>query len=184
MASAVIQAIGTISGNQPRMRRIIEKAAQTFLMGVPVSVEAATGSIIEWDGVTLAADIAGISKEPAKNRTTTGVEEYLSLPGGAAPNQPLGQKIARGAPYDDGRIQIEVALDDTMFLAQVGPAQTTAATDVGVNYGMTKDADNHWFVDKTKTGANAVCQVVKLDQADTTRGVWIVFLRAAQQLLA
>jgi len=184
LASAVIYAIGSQSGNQPRIRRIIEKNAQNFLMGVPVMIDAPTGAIKEWDGATTQAGIAGVSKEPASNLAATGVRQFLSMPGGPAPNQPLGQKIARGGPYNDGRIGFELADEDILFFAQVGPAQVTAANLVGGNFGMTKDGDGHWFVDTNKVAANqVVCQVVKLDQADTVRGVWIVFLPTAQQLM-
>lgn len=184
MASAIILGIGTQSGSQPRIRRIIEKNGQTFLMGVPVMIDNATGAVKEWDGVTTAAGIAGISKEPASNLTATGVRQFVTMPNNPVPYQPQAQAIVRGAPYNDGRIGFELADEDIMFFAQVGPAQVTANNLVGQNFGMTKDGDGHWFVDTGKVAANqVVCQVVKLDQADTVRGVWIVFLPSAQQLM-
>lgn len=184
MASAVIFANGAQSGSQPRIRRLPEKNAQTFIMGVPVMIDAATNSIKEWDGVTVAQGIAGVAKEPASNLTATGVKQFQALANNPVVNQPLAQKIVRGAPYNDGRIGFEMADTDIQFFAQVGPLQTQANVGaVGSQFGMTKDADGHWFVDTTKVGAAAVCQVVKLDTIDTVRGVWIVFLPTAQQLL-
>jgi hypothetical protein len=183
MASGVIFANGTQSGNQPRIRRLAEKAAQTFLMGVPVQFDPVAGGVKEWDGVTVAAGIAGVSKEPASNLAATGVKQFQVLANNPVPNQPLAQKIVRGAPYNDGRIGFELADSDIQFWAQVGPLQTQADVVVTGQYGMTKDADGHWYVDKTKVGAAAVCQVVRLDTIDAVRGVWIAFLPTAQQIL-
>lgn len=182
MASNPIYAIGTQSGNQPRIRRISERAAQTFLMGVPVQFDPVAGGMKEWDGVTIAGGIAGVAKEPASNLAATGIKQFQTLSNSPVPNQPLAQPIVRGAPYNDGRVGFEIADSDIMFLAQVGPAQTTLPTDLTTQVGMTKDGDGHWFVDKTKVGAQAVCQIVKLDQQDAVRGVWIAFLPAVQQI--
>lgn len=183
MASAVINAIGTQSGNQERMRRISEKAGQTFLMGVPVMFDNVAGGIKEWDGATVAGGIAGVSKEPASNLAATGVAQFQTLSNSPVPNQPLAQPIVRGAPYNDGRIELTLADTDIQYFGQVGPAQVTDPTMPTKQFGMTKDGDGHWFVDTAKVGGNAVVQIVKLDQFDTTRGVWFVFLPSAQQLL-
>lgn len=201
MASAEIHSIQSVSGNQPRIRRIIEELGQVFLSGVPVQVVAADGGVKEWD-TTLANAIAGFSKEPASNLAATppspltttigiggpaGAQGAKVLTFGAVPFEPSAVNIPRGAPLNDGRIGFEAADVDTVFYGQVGPAQTTVAGDVGKTYGMTKDTDNHWFVDKTKTGANAVVQIVKLDPNDlsaTPRGVYFIVLPAAAQIIA
>jgi hypothetical protein len=186
VASIEIHAISTVSGNQPRIRRIIEKAEQSFLPGTPVEIDSSTGAVIPWDGSTIAGKIAGTSKEQAANLTTTGVAQQVTQ--GSVPNQSAAANIQR--PYfNDGRTGIEIANPDSIFQAQVGPSQTTAATDVGTQYGLTKDADNHWYVDKTKAtpGTNTVLTVVKLDpndQSATPRGVYFTFLPAACQLFA
>jgi hypothetical protein len=186
MASSIIASVQTTSGNQPRMRRIIEKSGQTFLSGVPVEISAADGGIQEWAGTPATDSIAGFSKEFANNLSTTGVAKQIQQ--GTVPNQPNAQNIMR--PYfNDGTIGFEVADGDTVFLAQVGPAQTALVTDVGKHYGMTKDADGHWYVDKTKTtvGTNTVCTVVKLDpndQSATPRGVYITIDPANAQIVA
>jgi len=193
MASAEIHAVGTVSGNQARMRRIIEEASQTFLVGVPVQIAAGDGGLKEWDGTTLANAIAGFSKEAGNNLAALGVAPTAAVPSaqsltfGSVPFQTSAKNIGRPL-FNDGRIGFEVAEADNVFQGQINPTgQTLAATDVGKTYGMTKDSDGHWFVDKTKTGANAVVQIVKLDpgdQSSTPRGVYFVVLAAAAQLLA
>ena len=181
MATALIQELRTVSGNQPQMRRIIEKAAQTFKSGVPLMIDTGTGAMQEWDGTTIALGIAGVAKEFGANLANTGVAQQQTF--GSVPNEPNASNFSR--PYfNDGQTGFIVANDDTTFYAQVGPAQTTAVTDKGKQYGMTKDADGHWYVDKTKTtvGTNTVVVVQNLDPNDTTRGVWVKFIKAVQQL--
>lgn len=184
MASAIISPIGTTSGQQERLRRLAEKSAQTFLLGVPLMYDNVALGLKEWDGVTVAAGIIGISKEPASTLTATGVKQFQTLTNSPVPNQPLAQPIVRGAPYNDGRTEVAVANQDSQFFGQVGPAQTQASVIVTGQYGLTKDSDGHWYVDSTKTGANAVVVINKLDPIDTVRGVQFSFLPAAQQIVA
>lgn len=175
MASVVIRSIRTVSGNQPEQRRVKEKAAQTFKLGVPLSLDA--GSFAqEWNGVTTTGDIIGISVENGASLTTDGVPKQQGT-FGEVPNQPAAVNIARGAPLNDGRVGVDVSVLDTVFRGQVGPAQTAVQALVGDELGMTKDADGHWFVDTTKTlAADTVVRVVALDPDDTARGVHFVFL--------
>jgi hypothetical protein len=192
LASAEIHSVQTISGNQPRMRRIIEEAGQTFLPGTPVQVAAGDGGLKAWDGATVTRGIAGFSKEAGNNLAALGVIPTASVPGtqpsgGSVPFEASAQSITRPF-FRDGRSGFEVAVEDTVFLGQVGPSQTALATDVGVQYGMTIDADNHWFVDKTKStvGTNTVVTIIKLDpndQSATPRGVYFVVTTGAQQLI-
>ena len=195
MASALIQERGTVSGNQNRMSRINEDAAQTFLAGTPLMMNNATGALKAWDGVTITAGIAGIGKEFGANLTTAGVPLGTSQAPSNAPmvgggitfgsvqNESAASNLSR--PYfNDGKTGIVLAIPDNVFYGQVGPAQTTAQTDIGKQYGMTKDADNHWYVDKTKTGVSAVCVITALDNWDTTRGVLFTFLPGVSQLLS
>jgi hypothetical protein len=187
LASIEIHSIQSVSGNQPRIRRLGEKAGQVFLAGTPVIVDA-TGFLIAatsplTGGVTIS--LAGLSKEFGANLTTSGVAQQQTF--GSVPNEAAAVNISR--PYfNDGRSGVELAVVDTVFLAQVGPAQTALQTDIGVQYGMTKDTDNHWFVDKARNtpGTNTVCTIVKLDpndQSATPRGVYIVFLPAVVQII-
>lgn len=148
---------------------------------------AVDGGVKEWDGTTVVNALAGFSKEFASNLTATGVAKTLTF--GQVPFQASAVNIPRGAPLNDGRIGFEASDGDSVFQAQVGPAQTTAATDVGKHYGLTKDADGHWYVDKTKTtiGTNTMVTVVKLDpndQSATPRGVYVTIDPAGAQLTA
>jgi hypothetical protein len=182
MASAVMLEIQSTTQEQPPIDRSIEKAGQTFQMGVPLMVDQTSGGLQEWDGATVANGIAGVSKEFGANLTTTGVAKTISVAN--VPNQPLAVTIPHGAPANDGRSGYAVAVQSTIFYGQVGPAQTVLPTDVTKQYGMTKDTDGHWYVDKSKTGgAAAVVQIVKLDYWDTTRGVHFVFIPSAIQKL-
>jgi hypothetical protein len=188
LASIEIHSIQSVSGNQPRMRRLAEKAAQVYLAGTPVIVDA-TGFLIAatspLTGASGTPSLCGLSKEFGANLAVSGVPQQQTF--GSVPNEPAAVNISR--PYfNDGLSGVELAAQDTVFLAQVGPAQTALQTDIGVAYGMTRDTDNHWFVDKTRTGigTNAVCTIVKLDpndQSATPRGVYIVFLPGIVQIV-
>lgn len=182
MASAIMYGSRSQSGSQPGMRRIAEKASQTFLMGVPVNVDN-TGNLIEWDGATIAAAIAGISAEPARNRTTSGTPQVVSPLNFGVANQANAVNITL-PPFDDGRLNLYIADQDTIFYGQVGPAQLASSVVVGKQYGMTKDSDGHWYVDTAKVtgGTNTVCVVVGIDDFDT-RGVFFKFLPAAVEIV-
>ena len=196
MASALIQERGTVSGNQMRMQRIIEDAGQTFLAGTPLMINNVTGGLKAWDGVTIANGIAGISKEFGVNLATAGVSLGQTSGAGAIPPLAGGQTFGSvqnesGAVnfsrplFNDGRTGIVLAVTDTQFYGQVGSAQAAPSiTDIGKSFGLTKDADNHWFVDRTKVGGAAVLQIVGLDQWDTTRGVIFTFLPGIAQIIA
>jgi hypothetical protein len=194
LASAEIHSIQTVSGNQARMRRLPEEAGQTFLAGTPVQIAAGDGGLKAWDGVTTAFGVAGFSKEAGNNLAVLGTTPTAAVnpnpqPSfGAVPFEPLAKNITRPL-FIDGRQGFEVAVLDTVFLGQVGPAQSTVLTDVGKQYGLTLDTDGHWYVDKTKTGASAVVVINKLDPNDqnpigvTSRGVYFTVLPAAAQLV-
>jgi len=194
MASSEIHSVQSTSGNQPRIRRIIEEAGQTFLSGVPVQVASGDGGLKEWDGATVAFGIAGFSKEGGNNLgalgvlPTAAVTPLQTLTFGSVPFETSAKNIGRPL-FNDGRIGFEAADSDTVFLGQVGPAQTALASDVGKSYGMTKDGDNHWFVDKTKStvGTNTVVTIARLDpndQSATPRGVYFTVATASAQLVA
>jgi hypothetical protein len=192
MASAEIHSIQSVSGQQPRMRRLPEEALQTFLPGTPLQIAAGDGGMKAWDGVTVANGIAGFSKEFGNNLAVLGVTPTASvnptpqLGSAVVPNEPLALSITRPF-FRDGRTGFEVAVADTVFLGQVGPLQTTLASDVGKQFGLTLDADGHWFVDRTKGGGQVVVEIVRLDpndQSATPRGVYFIVLPAAAQLVA
>lgn len=184
MATERIRPIRTVSGAQPVMARRGEKLSQTFKAGAPVEVDVSVGYVMVWDGTTVANKIAGIAAEDASNLSASNTAQTLSF--GSVPNQSSASNIPRGAPLNDGRIGFFVANQDTVFYGQVGPAQTTAAINLDVPYGLTVDSDGHWYVDTTKTNTSTetVVRVIKLDTIDTTRGVHFVFLPGASQQAA
>jgi hypothetical protein len=187
VASSEIHSVQTVSGNQPAIRRIIEEAGQTFLSGTPVQVASGDGGIQAW--VQGATAIAGFAKEAGNNLGALGVAPSAAVPSaqsltfGSVPFESSAKNIGRPL-FNDGRIGFEVANSDTIFQGQVGPAQTALATDVGKTYNLTKDADNHWYVDKTNV-TNLVATIVRLDPGDQSaapRGVYFVIQVAFQQL--
>lgn len=181
MASIEIHSIQSISGNQPRIRRLAEKAGQTFLPGTPVFVDATGFLLAVVSPATTAVPLVGFSKEQAANLAVSGVAQQQTF--GSVPNEAAAVNISRPF-FNDGQTGVEPGVPDTVFLGQVGPAQTALVTDVGTTAGLTKDADNHWFVDKTAAGANKVVTIVKLDpndQSATPRGVYFTLLPAAFQ---
>jgi len=160
-----------------------EKAGQVFLAGTPVYVDATGYVLAVTSPATTATPFAGFSKDFGANLASSGVAQQQSF--GNVPNQASAVNISR--PYfNDGNTGFETGAQDTVFLGQVGPAQTALITDIGLTYGLTKDADNHWYVDKTAAGANKVVMIVKLDpndQSATPRGVYFTVLPAAWQSL-
>lgn len=195
MSSIEIHSVQTVSGNQARVRRINEEATQTFLQGTPVMLAPVDGGVQAWDGVTIAAGLAGFCLSAASNLTTTGVAKTLTF--GSVPNETSAVNIPRGAPLNDGRVDFETASQDTIFRGQVGPSQTVTQSNVGKQYGMTKDTDGHWYVDTTKTtvGTNTVVIITKLDPNDqggyplanpvpaSPRGVYFQVTAAAAQVV-
>lgn len=180
MASIAMYGSQSTSGTQPVQKRVAEKASQTFLLGVPVSVDGA-GYLVEWDGATITGAIAGISTEPARNRTTSGTAQLISPLGFAVQNQP-NSKIVAVPPFDDGKLNMYVANTDTVFYGEVGPAQLSSSVVIGTQYGLTKDTDNNWYVDLNKTtpGVNTVVVATAIDDFDT-RGIFFKFLPSAVQ---
>ena len=156
-----------------------EELSQTFYAGTPVEIYT-DGGVKVWDGTTLTAGIAGFAAENANNLSATG----LGAPSGfspilgagsvigsyaANPNQPLAVITPPMVPMSDGRIRYWVAVPGTVFIGKLGTssgtpaAYATALSQVGVAYGLTKDAGNsYWYVDVNKTSTNAAVTVVAL----------------------
>jgi len=60
---------------------------------------------------------------------------------------------------------------------------TPVQADIGVAYGMTKDANGYWYVDKNKTGGSAIVQVLGLPLGSYLNApVTFVFLTTAIQV--
>lgn len=174
------------------IRRIGEKLTQTFLIGVPVQVEAASGFIIECAAIVSAATalIAGFATEFANNLTASGVAKTLTY--GKVQNQSSAVLIPVGAPPNDGTMGFHEAIDETLFSGVLGNSNddtdvVSAQTDIGKTYGLTKDAGNNfWYIDKFKNavGTGACVQITDfIDPVGTTNGkLEFKVLHAAQQL--
>lgn len=195
-----IRAVRTISGNTPNTQSINEKLTQTFLNGVPVQLSA--GVVQEWDGATIAVGIAGVALQSGSNYSSSG----KGAPGAFGSVGPPGTSVTfgsvlfetsavnipHGAPIADGRTVFEVANDDTIFEAQIDNSAAGAfaslQTQIGSQFGMTKDATGHWYVDLNKTGGSAVLIVIGFNPNDLLGSngarAYFQFLNASQQLSA
>ncbi len=177
-----------------------EAAGQTFLFGTPVQLTGA-GTVQAWDGATVAAGILGVSESFGLNLGSAGVGAPVPPFGGitgniavatygSVPNQPSGVNIALGTPVSDGRTLYIEPNQDNLFQALFDNAAgavvadwTPTQADIGVKYGMTKDANGFWYVDKNKTGGSAILQIVGLPYGSTLNApVEFVFLATAIQV--
>lgn len=177
MATAPMRAIRTISGNQPLIRRLPQHALESFLAGTPVMAQ--TGLIVvAWNGTSYQTGvILGIAQYDANpSITVDGTPAQQSF--GSVPNEASAVNLSRPFFDQDGNVSIELGVPDSVFYGQVGPTHVNTDATLGVAYGMTKDSDNHWYVDTTKTTSSAVCTVIKRDPNDN-RGVHFTFLAAS-----
>jgi hypothetical protein len=169
----------TTQDSSPAFRRYQEKAAQTFIEGTPVFRDT-NGGVAEWSGVVATSKVAGIAIEPAANLTTLGTAKTLTF--GAVPNQSAARNIPRGAPLNDGSIGVQLADDTTEFQGVTDSAVAALETDVGEPYGLTKDTNNYWLIDKGKTDSIVITGVYPGD-ADRLGGrLFFRFLSAAAQM--
>jgi hypothetical protein len=184
--------IGTISGNTPETRGIPEKAAQTFLSGVPVQLNA--GFVQKWDGTTYTAGLLGISNYAASNLPSNGYGAptgFGPITGigalntyGNVPNQPNAVNIPYGSPAVDGRTLVVMAGSDSIFEGQCDNSVGAVAADytptqamVGTYRGLTFDTGGTCYVDlgKSTSGTNTCVQITRLSPEDMTpAGVSIV----------
>jgi len=176
-----IRVARTTTDSQPSIRRYQEEAAQTFLDGVPVFRDTVgSGGVEEWSGVVATTKVAGIAIEPASNLTTVGVPKTLTY--GAVPSQPLAKNIPRGAPLNDGMVGVQLADDTTEFQAQFLDTVPALETDVGKQYGLTKDTNNYWFIDKGKTDSVIVTGIYAGDAGRNGGRAFFRFVSAAAQM--
>ncbi len=186
-----LRVVGSVGAQAP-IRRIIEKAGQTFYIGTPVQIDTGTGAVQACPAITSVATavIVGISTDFASNLATTGVPQTLTY--GSVQNQPNAVLIPTGAPPNDGTVGFLQALPENVFQGLLGNSNTAAsatvaATDQGKIYGLTQDATTlYWYVDKyiTTLAAGACVQITDLlSPVGTLNGrVGFVVLAAAQQM--
>jgi hypothetical protein len=189
------------AGTTPFTSAQPEAAGQTFLSGVPVQLNG-SNYVQQWDGTTVSAGILGVSESFGQNLATAGagapVPPFGGITGniaiqtyGTVPNQPNAVNIALGTPVADGRTLYMEPNPSNIFQALWDNSNGTVAADwtptqanIGVTYGLTKDANGYWYVDAHKTGASAVVQVVGLPLGSYLNApVTFVFLAAAVQVL-
>ena len=186
--------VGKVVGSSdahPEQRRLLEDAGETFKIGTPVQVQASDGMVIENPAITDAASavIAGFAQEPGANLTTEGTPKTLTY--GSVQNQSSAVLIPVGAPLNDGRVGVNIARDTTQFKGSIdvsgAGSDLIAAADLGLIFGLTKDAGNgFWYVDKTKTatGTGACVEIMELLDAVGTQWGKVLFrvTKAAQQM--
>lgn len=189
------------AGTTPFTNAIAEANGETFLSGTPVQLNS-SGYVQAWDGTTVSAGILGVSESFGLNLGTSGagapVPPFGGITGtgaiqtyGSVPNQPSAVNIALGTPISDGRTLYMEPREATIFQALFDNSNGTVAadytpvqTDIGTNYGLTKDSNGLWYVDKHKTGGSAVLQIVALPQGSIVNAlVNFVFLTAAVQVI-
>lgn len=198
-----ITQVKTNSGNDPMKLSFPELAGQLATVIMPgVPLELSSGFAAIWDGTTTAKGIVGIATQYGQNLGSNGKGAPVPPFGpvgppwaiqtwGVVPNQPSAVNIAPGTPMGTGRQEaVHLAVADTWFEAQIDNSSTgTAITSraiVGVDYGLTVDANGFWYVDLSKTSGNTVLVIQELNPLDpigTAFGrVWFNFLPAAYQL--
>lgn len=173
--------------------RKAEKLTQTFLIGTPVNIDSGTGFLQACPAIVSVATavIAGISTENGSNLTASGVAKTLNLPN-APQNQSAAIITPYGAPANDGTCGFAIAMEGQYFVGILGGSVTdadgtSAQTDIGAIFGLTKDATTkYWYVDKdiTTLAAGACVEVVDFVDAVGTLHGKVVFkiLKGAQQL--
>jgi len=196
---SAIEVVETTNNTTEFTRTDPEAAGQTFLYGTPVQLTA--GNVAAWDGATIAAGIVGVSQGDAQNLGSAGAGfpgpfSPSPFPGtgttfGSVPNQPNAVNIPEGAPFSIGGTTYATSTRETIFRGQTdnntGAATTPTQADVGNQYGLTKDADGHWYVDfaKTTPGTNTVVEMFALDPIDGSSAnarILFKFLATAQQI--
>ena len=92
----------------------------------------------------------------------------------------------------DGRQVSYIANADSIFEGQIdnasGANYTLLVTDIGKEFGLTKDVTGHWYIDRNKVtvGVNTVVVVVDttIDGLIANARVLFKFVEASWQLLA
>jgi len=159
------------------VRRMFEKATQTFLQGTPVQIDVAgaTGFIIAAPTIAGVTNVfLGFAQEPGHNLTTSGVgTSGITYGAGTIPNQPSAILLAGGGPIIDGTVGVYSADDQVEFVGTYGDSSNNALAvlaqaQVGAIFGLTKDATNlFWYVDNhiTTSAGGACVEIIELISA-------------------
>lgn len=156
-----------------------EAASQTFKDGTPVAMS--SGYYAAWGGTNPAgaAAILGVAIQAGQNLTTAGTAQHGSF--GSVPNQSSAKNYFLTGPVDAAGVggagnpyyTWGNGNRFTALFGNNGASATPAITDVGVYYGLTKDATTgYWYVDKNKTtvGTSTAVRIVGIDPATSAQG--------------
>jgi hypothetical protein len=158
-----IKCVRTLSGlGFPSMERVGEVAAQTFVLGAPLVLNAGNLQECTFGGAEI---VYGVSAEPGHNLTTanTAEEGYSE---GHPQNQSSGKIIPHGAWPKDGKVGVYRADAQNIFSIALKAGQVFTQAMIGTTYGIVKDASGYWYLDNTDVaGDNVVATVIGNDDS-------------------
>lgn len=157
-----VRRVAGVNAAFPDANRYFEAITQTFKVGVPVQFSG--GYVQECATIDDASPtdmILGFSMEPGSNLATVRVPKTLTT-GQTPPNQSSAVIIPIGAPPNDAMVGVVLATDNVEFFAATVVGHALAATDVGSQFGLTKDGGTgQWYVDTAKTAVgDGACVIV------------------------
>ena len=167
---------GVTNGN------IGEAASQTYLGGTPIALS--SGNYAAWGGANPAGlpVILGVAIQGGQNLSTAATAQHGNF--GSVPNQSSAKNLYFSGPVDAAGVggagnpyyTWGNGNRFTALFGNNGASATPAITDVGVYYGLTKDATTgYWYVDKNKAtqGTSTAVRIVGLDPGTSANGASI-----------
>src|SRR5208282_1839356 len=136
--------VQTVSGNQEEIFNYLEGATQTFNNGTPVVVS--SGAVVaSTSALSTTNQLVGIAMYAGHNLASAGkgaspLYGSIGFPGGSptvgsVPNQPSAVNLPHGAPFVDGLMPVQLAVEDSIFEVQVdnstGSNYTASTSDIG-----------------------------------------------------
>ncbi len=158
----VFEVVGS-SDALPQTQRLPQKGSLTIKRGTPVVLS--SGFLIERTAIGGTTNVvAGVCDQPGDNLATDGTAPIggSGTTYGSVPNQASAVNIPIGAPMADGLMGCLIANDLTKFQGVTDAAHTTANTDIGSIFGLTKGSTTgNWFIDTTiTTAAGGACVII------------------------
>src|SRR5208282_2641755 len=195
---------------QEEIFNYLEGATQTFNNGTPVVVS--SGAVVaSTSALSTTNQLVGIAMYAGHNLASAGkgaspLYGSIGFPGGSptvgsVPNQPSAVNLPHGAPFVDGLMPVQLAVEDSIFEVQVdnstGSNYTASTSDIGKYATLVTDSNNWWYLDRntiaTSPGTLA-CVILSLNPQDLVAGstttevpngrLRIRFLPGASQLVA
>lgn len=205
-----IVVVQTVSGNMESLFNYPEGATQTFNNGTPVVVS--SGAVVaSTSPLSTSNQLVGIAMYAGHNLGSAGkgaspLYGSIGFPGGAptygtVPNQTSAVNLPHGAPFVDGLMPCQLAVEDSIFEVQVdnstGSNYTASTSDLGKYAALVTDSNNWWYLDRntiaTSPGTLA-CVILSLNPQDLAAGstttqvangrVRVRFLPGCSQLVA